>query len=706
MVQKANINKGFSALELMLVLPIVVGLIVFVHEFNLVIFKAKQNNQISDQVKIYEKAAVMYLDNNYRNIVLQMKNAGNDVIVPSDEIFADLPPGIAPTLKHGEIPCLYITKDPQEKSLLNGKIKAYLILGQSGIKENKLTFNDAMAIANNLGSAGVMVRASNGSLVKGLNFNVNKTVPNLSAQCGFQRESLDNAIILDLTQSNNFFAELVPITNPNNDKLEAPKNPSLQKAGNNDALTMHTNLYLDNVIYEDNERTDTYCSASSMKADTATPICNNFAMQNGYELIPGSCSWDTSIKYDDDKCLSTVRGNYIQKIMGCARSSFGNAEEYCPANLNGGIRVPGTAHFNGVSKVGNECQSEAFADYQAANCDFHCTVKPWSISPTAPRYDCGNNINNICSSSEFAKAGKLLVNLDDKGYIHGDLDNSGCKLTVTCMPLFGGNNRQVTTYVPPNFSDSTTTYMCGVATTNTTPDSINSLGYIRGGDTLTTILHSSGDIPAEHRYRALQLGGNVRIKNDAPTGVAVLNSKLSIEHAGIQAGLIGLESYKVNYGDNCQAFELGKIVQQGSTTNVLQAELRCSYSPVACSTSDYCYLPIKTASQKIYFTPDRNFASCPTPLVLASNQTADLLDTTVQCPDLKEKNYTLMTPVHEEVIDCPPSRIKGLSFCTSVKSLCSYRAQNGSYIAYPINAIKGIQCAEKNYTYVVDDYHG
>lgn len=699
---------GFSAVELMLVLPIIIGLILMTNIMLTHMATSKRNNQVADQIKTYKKAATMYLTDNYRNIMLQMLNGQNSLVIPATGNIGYLHYGEVPALALGQVPCLYIMRDTNSQGL-GATIKAYLIFGNSASKVKALTHTDALMIAHALGgTAGVMVPDNTGFKVHGLNFNADLRFSydlDIGKQCGFSDGHgasgiQDNSIIIDLTEDKNFFLQMVNINKNYNPNEIPPQNPSLQKSGDNDAAAMRTNLYLDNVISESSTKKETYCSATEISQD-ANDFCLNFARDKGYELVPGSCSWDTSVMQDDGRCLSTVKGNYIQRIMGCQNSDFGDAGVACDPIKENRRLVNGTARWSNKRLQDNQCYADAVANYQAQNCDFKCSKFLVGI------YFCGNEIDDLCTNKD--RGNLPFPKVDQNDYVHGQLQSHGCYMQIACRSYLYGDN-MATGFVTPNSFGEGMPLTCKTISTSLSTDSINSLGDISGGSTITKALPRIIQTPAQHRYRSLRLGnGNdgygVTLKSDAPNGAAVTTSKLNINHAGIQTGIIGLDSHAVSYANTCNPNELGKIVQQNSgVNNYVEAQYRCTFSPIACQSSDYCYLPVKSASNKYIFTNLQQLATCPDDWVVDPNQPEGSVEGKVKCPDLSSVGYSLYIGLHGEMIGCYSSKMENVSFCPSYQTLCTYRDRNGTLIPYPVAALKALLCMAKSNTFVVNDY--
>jgi hypothetical protein len=708
-----NKNKGFSAIELLFVLPLVIGLLLITHKFINVISSNRKDNQVADQIRVYQKSAVMYINSNYRDLVIKIYNSNQNQIIPGGGNVGYLHEGINSVLSNGQSSCLYITKDPNEMPDMDSKINAYLLFGDAKNNAKHLTYKEAMSIANSVGgSTGVMVPENNGFAVQGANFNENLRFPydlQLGTACGFIGGHgaigvPDYSIIIDLTSDSNFFQQLIPVGEKSQNNLPPAENPSLQRLGNSDSVSMRTNIYLDNIINEQTTKHETYCSAPDTK-ENPIDSCNKFASDNGYELVQGSCQWNSSVMQQDGNCLSTAKGSYIQQVWGCENSDFGNAGNYCPAKLNNETLVAGTARWVGKTKAGNQCQAQAVAEYQSISCDFSCT--PYSGGHNI--YFCGDAINKICTSM-----GNNLWPTATGTTLKGQLQADGnCLIQkLWCRNTADNYGGPVTTEVPPNYSGGTNTQVCGTGTTGLTPDSTISLGYITGGSKETAPIPRTIIIPDDHRYRSLKFGagGNnktISVKSDAPNGTPQETSILAINHAGIQAGFIGVVSHNVNLGDSCQSTELGKIVQEGSTLNDLQSQFRCTYSPVSCNGNGYCYLPVKTESKNIHFNNAVNYAECPNSLVLDNNQPPEFLQSNFQCPNMSNIGYNYINNdknPHRENTGCFQSGTSGVTFCSSVKSLCYYSNKNGQSVSQPISAILGIKCVAKNTIFVIDGY--
>lgn len=685
-------TAGYSAIELLFVLVIIIGLILMTNSMLFVMARSRHNNQIADQVKVYQKAAVMYLTDNYREIVLHILQTGNNEVIQAGGNAGYLYNGVMPELSTGLAPCLYILKD--DKKTLDANIKAYLIFGHVSGKLKALSFKDAIAVSNAIGgSAGVMVPTANGFKVQGLNFNSDLRFDynlDIGAKCGFSGGHgaigiPDNSIIIDLTADNNFFQQLVSTINPNNDNIPPPKNPSLQKSGGPDATGMRTNLYLDNVISESRTEISYYCDASKASLrSNADAICQRYANDNIYVVVSGSSYWYSSVKTGEQTCTGTAKANFTRVVSSytCDGVNLGDPNTYNNASSKPGFV---SAKWSVSTLNGDQCTAidkvSLCGQYiSTMNTAGDCHWKNISCLPGQMMHTDG------CQGS------------GGRDYMCGSCSTGGDPMDHNaCWNQFCG---------APYSNDFGPTTVAAV-TVNTS----QSLGEMTCGTDTFEAEKSTNNIPEQHRYRGLNFGDGavqgqkVQIKSDATTGAALDTSVLKINHAGIQSGVIGLASHTVSFGDVCQSTELGKIVQQNSSTrNDIQAQLRCTFSPVSCSEPGYCYLPVKSASREIHFSKEQQIASCPDELVLDANQPNDLFDSNVKCPDLSDQNYTLIQSIHEESYGCYTSSMSGIKFCNSIESVCTYKDNNGNTITNPMTALLGIQCVAKNNIFVVDNY--
>lgn len=700
---------GYSAIELLFALFIVIGLILMTHGIFRVIAKDHKNNQIADQIKIFEKAAIMYLTDNYRDIMLQIRNNQIGVIVPA--ISTDILPGflyqwdgngqrisylhngVLPTLITGQIPCLYISKEKGTEMKLDSNIKAYLIFGNRGAKLKPLSYKDAMAVANTVGgTAGVVQNTVTGMQIKGLNFN-GIFDPNLDLlkQCGFSyanNENIipNNSIIIDLTLDNNFFQQLVSINNTNNDKKIPPQNPALQKSGSNDSAGMRTNLYLDNVISEARTEISYYCDTSQASIyRSADGICQDFANKNGYSVVSGSSYWYSSVKTGERICTGTAKANFTRIISNytCDGVNLPDPNSYNNASSQTGFinATWSAATLNGNKCIATDVVSLCGQYTSTMNTAGDCHWKSISCTPGTTMHTDG------CQGGHGRPylCGTCSTGPDP-------FDHDGCwsqYCSITQSPI---NYATISVdAIQINRTQSIGEMTCGID--NDIP-----------ATELTT------DIPAQHRYRSLNLGDGaisgqkIQIKSNATAGAAINTSKLDISHAGIQSGTIAIVSHLVMFGDVCQSTELGKMAQQRSSADYnIQAQLACTYSPVSCPDPGYCYLPVKSASREIHFNQKQQSAICPNELVVDANQPSDLLDTNIPCPDLTNQGYINTQKVHVEAYGCYESGMSKISFCTGVKSLCTYK-DNNNMIDYPVTALLGIQCVAKSNTFVIDNY--
>jgi hypothetical protein len=214
---------------------------------------------------------------------------------------------------------------------------------------------------------------------------------------------------------------------------------------------------------------------------------------------------------------------------------------------------------------------------------------------------------------------------------------------------------------------------------------------------------STTQIPAQHVYRALDYGksnisggGRIQIKSDASTGPTAINSKLAINNAGLQSGLIEPISHVINAGSSCNAVELGKILQDMSSVTI-NSQIQCSYNPSYCPGNGYCYLPIKSTTFEYQFDTAKASYSCPIGTVVDGNQPAgNIIDVT--CPVISGWNRT-QTLHGEGIPDSCYKGITGMTFCQGYQAVCTY--DKGIQI---VAALKKLRCTNSTAIFTIDNY--
>ncbi|HLX52962.1 MAG TPA: hypothetical protein VKR58_03425 [Aquella sp.] len=242
-----NKYNGFTALELMGGLVVIIFLIMAINRIADNIYKVRESNQLADQGKNFSQIADKYIEDNYRNLVTQTE-LGNDVVIPYPAIASYTPDNLSVITKNRQVPCIYIASD--DNSRLMSLIRAFLIFGDT--KPSNRTFSelDAASIARNIGgNAGILVRNGDAYTFKGgiendLNLSA-ATLSNIASGCGFILPLPQNSLIIDLSKSKSLFASIK--SNIDQQSTQNDPDPSLKKL---QLTNMQTNIYLDNLYKE------------------------------------------------------------------------------------------------------------------------------------------------------------------------------------------------------------------------------------------------------------------------------------------------------------------------------------------------------------------------------------------------------------------------------------------------------------------------
>jgi hypothetical protein len=177
-------------------------------------------------------------------------------------------------------------------------------------------------------------------------------------------------------------------------------------------------------------------------------------------------------------------------------------------------------------------------------------------------------------------------------------------------------------------------------------------------------------------------------------------NQLNINNAGIQAEYITPSSHVVNIGAECMAQELGKFVQQQSSSSYISSQLQCTYNPTFCNGSGYCYLPLKTTSFVYHYSELQSFGTCPRDTFVDDMQPAQALNTNITCPNVN--GYKLINGVTGQPYNCYTSPINNAQICSNYKSICDYYDSQGAIYELAIKALQELRCSNNYTTYVIN----
>ncbi|MFN7094969.1 MAG: type II secretion system protein [Burkholderiales bacterium] len=352
-------QHGFTTIGLLAALTILAFLIIAGYKLLSQINKAKYYNQLSDQANSFSNMAIKYITDNYRDLVHQTK-LGDQIIPYADfaAISSYSPQGGKSWLKNWQVPCLYITQGS------HNSIRAYLLFGNTTAKSQALTYLDAVKVTQNLGgNAGVLISGNGGYLIHGNVANdfifANATLKAIGTACRFSGGTvLLNSIIIDLTKDQKLFDAIQMITDTQSE--DQGKDPSLKRTGNDEAVTMQTNLYLDNVVKEASTFTRYYCDPNQLPVRDAVVLCSDFAQTKGYDFNNSSAKWINSVLDGPRNCLATARADFTEYKHGytCTGANYGNADSFCPAYSHDEQLVAGSGVW--VAKADNPVGKKCF----------------------------------------------------------------------------------------------------------------------------------------------------------------------------------------------------------------------------------------------------------------------------------------------------------------------------------------------------------
>ncbi|MCC2644611.1 MAG: hypothetical protein K0R94_389, partial [Burkholderiales bacterium] len=361
-------RNGFSALEVMFALMVIIGLFMVTNSYMGVMFKIKKNNQVADQINSYQTEAIKYVNDNYREIDQNTKiflpsGYWQDMAVPVNTLKEYFYRGESKMIANFQAPCLYITRNTASKtgSNTNNYFNAYLVFGSLGNTGRNFTLLEAMKIARSIGgNAGVLVPGADGFIIQGMNnrqgTGLSYSWP-LASQCGFVNGHgalglLDYSIIVDLTKNSQLFAQLKTKSDSMSGTQES--DPTLKKSSTDkDDTTMQTNLYLDNIVKESSATAQNYCDATKLPVNDANTMCQNYANAKGIFMYSGTSSWNSSVP-NGNSCLATASAHFYASGTSC---NMGDPAYFCPASLGGKIIAPGRASWNPAQPVpsGGKC---------------------------------------------------------------------------------------------------------------------------------------------------------------------------------------------------------------------------------------------------------------------------------------------------------------------------------------------------------------
>jgi hypothetical protein len=716
MNQKNMLNilkqKGFTAFELIGVLVIVAFLIMTTNKIANNIRMTKEYNQLADQSNNFSKIASKYIEDNYRILVNQAES-GNDVVISYSTISSHIPANLSAFTKRNQVPCIYITSDSNNR--LMSSIRAYLIFGEISSSGGAFSQQDATNIVHTIGvNAGILVHNNGlytfkGGVENDLTFSAS-TANNIITGCGFINPLPQNSLIVDLSKNNALFASMRGNIDQQSSKNDP--DPSLKKS---QLTNMQTNIYLDNIYKESSSITSYYCDAAQLPPSGASTLCQNFANANGISMYPNTSTWSSSIQ-SGSSCLATATAHFytISTSYSCNGVNMGNPASYCPATLGNKNIVSGSGFWspNPPQLSGNLCVSKAYAYYATQGvCDGDAWWMDANNSISRGDKDSPPNWQRAVTGGQFGEGAQRFISCavkqpdDHHTMVHcpGTYNQSTKMCDIGLR--YWMNPVIYTSFAPTGGGqqDSTATY-CGQNVVNAAPSqSTIDLGIMSCGSTTYPLLTSVTGIPAQHVYRALDYGNSsisgqrIQIKSDAPAGATVTSSKLAVNHAGLQSGLIAPVSHLIIAGSSCNSIELGKILQDMSSITI-NSQIQCSYNPTFCSGAGYCFLPIKSTTFDYQFSTPKASSKCPVGTVVDGNQPAQNISTSVSCPNIQGWNLT--QSVHGEGIpDSCYKGITGMNFCQGYQTVCTY--QQGKQL---VSALTKLRCTNSTSAYTVDNY--
>ena len=669
--KSSNKYKGFTAIEMLMVLVLFIGLVMVGNSVLDDIYTMKKNNQLADQIKTYQYAAIRYINDNYRTI--NQQTAATAIVIPIAGLSAYLPLGTGNALSNGMQPCIYIPNNA------DNALKAYLIFVTTGT--TSLSFTNAIAVARSIGgNAGVLLAVNNGFRLEGLNQQDTLLPATLAVQCGFNISKGANNLIIDITANNKLFPQLKTLADPS--VVSRDEDPSLKRSGNGSSITMQANLYLDNTVKESSSLTQLYCDAAKLPINDALSSCDNYASTTGLKIYAGTASWISSELDQNQKCNATASAHFYSIIndYNCVGKYLPSADNYCPFNNPGGggqTKISGSAFWSPAQPQlsGNQCISNAYA--------YYCTT--WQYHYNSCWHD---NVITCQSGSVYnipAECNHGAYQMQCNGNIWWSNDPLPSCFKKNPTPISCTQNQQ-----PANGSQQTVDkgYQSCTPTSSYPP------------------LSSTSGVPAQHVYRSLDFGPaaiagqRVLVHSHALPGPDSSRSKLSIDNAGIQSGIIAPVSHFIASGSLCNEDELGTIAQQQDVTGS-GGQLQCSYSPVFCNGNAFCYIPLKQAGIIYSFQTAVTNATCPAGTTVAANQASDGISQSVKCPVFS--GLTLTQGVHGETYACY-SILSGFSFCPGYQTLCTYRDVSGVTQKIPVAALLSLTCSSATSTLTVDNY--
>jgi hypothetical protein len=372
--------------------------------------------------------------------------------------------------------------------------------------------------------------------------------------------------------------------------------------------------------------------------------------------------------YCDASKLSTVDANKQCENYGTSR---------------GILIYPNGARWISSIQSGNSCIATAQAHFYSISTIYSCT---------------GTNLgspNGSCPNKKVTSGPMGTIGIVDL-VLGSELwePNSPIKLNeMQCTSSVYGYYGSIT---PGNKYWCRNKVVNAVATQSTVD-----LGQVNCGTSNYPLLSSSTAIPAQHVYKALDFGKSsisgerIQIKSNAPSGATVKTSTLMVNQAGLQAGLITPISHLINSGSICSQSQLGKIVQDMSSTIII-SQLQCTYNPTFCAGGGYCFLPVKNNTFNYKFAVPTNKYECPIGTVVDSNQPIDGISRSVSCPS--NLGWILTQGLHGEGANCYIS-ITGLKFCQAYQSVCNYT--HGQVL---VAGLKELRCTNTTTSYTVDNY--
>jgi hypothetical protein len=427
-----------------------------------------------------------------------------------------------------------------------------------------------------------------------------------------------------------------------------------------------------------------------------------------------TAQWKSSIS-NGQSCIAIPEANFytMANKPSCDGIDMGSAANFCQANLDGKDILSETAFWSTPEVNGNECVSTAYARYKTPG---SCDGPNWwmdannSVSrgdgDSFPNWQRAVSNRGDGMQRYIACAVKQADDHNSMVHCPGTYNKSTgmCDIKLRCIfAMFCKASLVDASFLPTGGGQiDPIPSECGKKTLSAIQIPYPSLGDTKTcGSVERPLLTSTTEHLAQHVYRALdysngEVGGGrrIQIKSDAPAATTTYTSKLAVSNAGLQFGVISPISHTVAAGTLCKPTELGKILQDMSSSTIY-SQIQCSYNPTFCSGAGYCYLPIKSTTFDYQFITAKTAYSCPPGTVVDNQQPSDNM-VYVTCPAIL--GWQQIQGVHGEMDGCYTSVTK-MRFCQSYLTACSY--DQGKKL---VPALKKLRCTNSTTEYIVDNY--